>query len=332
MANEVLRAEFSGSLMGVPGRFMNVIGERGAPVVRNQQFLTFTRPAKGWGKGATISATVRFDDEHKNGHNTFAITGEIRDPKERRDNGIVACGCLHEEIAKAFPELAPLIKWHLTSADGPLHYIANTIYHAGDRDHNGKRAGEPWAWDDAVQFGDVPMRHKVKNGLLGFLREVATYDREGKVQALAVIAVAHGETSASGYKFGPKYQFAGQPPLKWHECPFDTEDGAERFAASFIDHNPTFHRIPTLFSEGKARELGHARSSAVWPDATDADLMQEPGALRAALMARHPALMAEFRAAMDACGFMWDAANETPPPAEWNGATARQRVGGTIGT
>lgn len=95
-------------------------------------------------EGRTISVNLRFDDNCKNGHHTFAITGEIRDPKHgnRRDNYVVTAGCIHEEIAKHFPELAHLIKWHLTSADGPMHYVANTVYLAGDRDHWGLRKGE----------------------------------------------------------------------------------------------------------------------------------------------------------------------------------------------
>lgn len=78
--------------------------------------------------GCTIRATVRYDDECSNGHNTFVVTAEIQDPKIRRDGGWVAGGCLHEEIAAAFPELTPFIKWHLTSSDGPMHYKANTLY------------------------------------------------------------------------------------------------------------------------------------------------------------------------------------------------------------
>jgi hypothetical protein len=305
MANEVIRAEFAGEMLGVPVRFMNVIGEPGGDIIRNQKVVTERRPAPWYGERCKIQAEIRFDDECKNGRNSFAITGEVRDPRVTRDRGIIACGCLHEDIARAFPELAPLIKWHLTDAGGPLHYIANTVYHAGDRDHNGKRAGEPWAWDDAIQFGAVPMLHKIKGAaFLAFLHDVAAYDREGKIAALVPVAVANNDRT---YKFSPKYQFAGQPPLKWHECPFDTEGKAERFAASFIDHNPTFHRVPTLFSEGKARDLDAARSSAVWPDATDAELMQEPAALKAALEARHPALMAAFREAVTGSGLLWDA-------------------------
>lgn len=72
-----------------------------------------------------------------NGHNSFSITATIY------ENGCdVAGGCCHEEVAKHFPELAPFIKWHLTSTDGPMHYVANTLFHAGDKDCWGLRKGE----------------------------------------------------------------------------------------------------------------------------------------------------------------------------------------------
>jgi hypothetical protein len=86
------------------------------------------KPINGWGEGAFIKAEVRFDDECGNGHDSFAITGEIYIPS-RRD--CEACGCLHDEVAQAFPDLAPYVRWHLTSTDGPMHYMANAIYHAG---------------------------------------------------------------------------------------------------------------------------------------------------------------------------------------------------------
>jgi len=81
----------------------------------------------------SITATVRHDDECGNGHNTFSITGEIRDKRVKRERGIVALGCLHDDIAKHFPELAPLIKWHLTSTDEPMHYVENAMYWLGYR-------------------------------------------------------------------------------------------------------------------------------------------------------------------------------------------------------
>lgn len=90
------------------------------------------------GESATITATVRYDDECSNGHNSFAITGQISSTNKRKyTDGFIAGGCIHEDVAKHFPELAPFIKWHLCDSDGPMHYIANTSYHAGDRDHRG---------------------------------------------------------------------------------------------------------------------------------------------------------------------------------------------------
>jgi len=85
----------------------------------------------------TLTATVRFDDQCSNGYNSFSITGELR------VKGVVeTCGCVHDLIEEHFPDLAPLIKWHLCAVDGPMHYLANTIFHASDRDHWGYCPGD----------------------------------------------------------------------------------------------------------------------------------------------------------------------------------------------
>ncbi len=58
----------------------------------------------------------------------FSITGEI-ERYERCAWREDACGCIHEDIAKHFPELKHLIKWHLFGETaGPMHYVANAIY------------------------------------------------------------------------------------------------------------------------------------------------------------------------------------------------------------
>ena len=77
-----------------------------------------------------ITVEVRHDDDCGNGHNTFSITADI---KRQAGNRWIedSCGCLHAEVSRHFPELAPLIKWHLCSTDGPLHYISNSLYWAG---------------------------------------------------------------------------------------------------------------------------------------------------------------------------------------------------------
>lgn len=138
----LIRAEKAHAINGVQGR-MFALHVPPAPwkagTFANQSWISESRSIKGYGKGAALTVHIRFDDGCRNGHNTFSITAEVREPGYR---DVRACGCMHDDIAKIFPELAPLIIWHLCSTDGPMHYIANTIYRAGDRDHNGLLKGE----------------------------------------------------------------------------------------------------------------------------------------------------------------------------------------------
>lgn len=104
--------------------------------------------------GHMLRVTVEFDDRCGNGHATFAITAEQIDEK----GAWAAGGCLHEAIAEVFPELAPLLKWHGCHTEGPLHYLANTVYLAGDADCNGLRAGEQ---QQIRRGGKLPMWERV---------------------------------------------------------------------------------------------------------------------------------------------------------------------------
>lgn len=262
-----------------------------------QQYKSFgPRPVEGYGKGAAIWAHVRFDDECGNGHNTFAITGTVRVPRQK---DAAAFGCLHDDLALAFPELAPFIKWHLCDTTGPMHYIGNTVYAAGDRDCWGLKAGEPKSFEDAVRFGKNPITHKLSKSFAKFLQE----NRRGLDGDFdfEVLPIYHKDTS---YKFGPKYTFGGYEAAKeWYQCPFDTEAEALNFLKALQTCEPEFIRIPTAWGEGKARDLDAARRAAVWPDATDEDLTA-PG-LKERLEARLPSLLLEFRAAMESLGFTW---------------------------
>ena len=100
----------------------------------------FTKRVEIDGVPCKMTVTTRFDDRCGNGHNTFSITADITG--RRGFNIIDMGGCLHDEIREHFPEIAHLIRWHLVSTDGPLHYIANTTYFASDRDCWGLKAGE----------------------------------------------------------------------------------------------------------------------------------------------------------------------------------------------
>lgn len=64
--------------------------------------------------------------------------------------------------------------------------------------------------------------------------------------------------------------------------------------------------------EGKERDLAAARRCAVWPDAADEELCQERPQLEAALKARLPALLAEFKQAMLEIGFIYPEKVDAP--------------------
>jgi len=124
-----------------------------------QQVKTFRTDYTNKGRPETIIAEVRHDDRCGNGHNTFSITGIIYTTDRQIGEGTIrhsdgralwaaSRGRIHEDIAKRIPTLAPYIKWHLCSTDGPLHYIANTAYHADDRDCWGLRKSEFRAFTD----------------------------------------------------------------------------------------------------------------------------------------------------------------------------------------
>lgn len=240
------------------------------------------------GKRYRITAHIRYDDQFVNGHNSFSITADISEGGRWS-----ASGCCHEEVAKHFPELAPFIKWHLFDASGPMHYIANTVYHAGDKDYHGCKAGEPLAFDLAVKFNGFPMLWRGDQKFIKWLKE--GHD----VTDGEVIAIYHDDKTM---KFGPKYTIGHYTAEKWHDCPFDTEAEALEFIAS-ARLGYTIKSIATQWGEGKERDLDAARSCAVWPDATDEDLTA-PG-LEKRLVDRLPALILEFKTAMETLGFIY---------------------------
>lgn len=59
----------------------------------------------------------------------FLLEGEERNPGISRDNGIVRCGCMHEDLVRQWPDLKELELLHLSIIDGvPMHAEANGWY------------------------------------------------------------------------------------------------------------------------------------------------------------------------------------------------------------
>lgn len=133
-----------------------------------------------------ITAEVRHDDSCRNGHNTFAVTcttAELRGSGRgrgswREDGG----GAAHDLIVEHFPELADAIRFHLCSTDGPLHYVANTLYwaraaagtspweHKEDRETCLRYARSTAIWPDAT-LDDLLDEEKLKARLPALLDE-----------------------------------------------------------------------------------------------------------------------------------------------------------------
>lgn len=297
--------EHAHEMHGVPGRMMPRHVKTDA-LWSAQEWVSERRRAPEYDDtdAAVIWTKIRYDDQCGNGHNSFSVTATVT---TKRGRGI-AGGCMHDAVARYFPELAHLIPWHLCSNDGPMHYVENTVYLAGERDYNGRRAGEPSAWQDVITFAGVPVKTPLSRSFAKFLQEARPMPGAGAYD-FEVIRVDHDDRGKPGkYQFGPKYTFGGFGTA-WHECPFNTESEALDFLAALQHHRPEITRIPTAWSEGKARALDAARGVAVWPEATDAELSQEPEALKSALLARLPALLARFRADIEATGFYWSPAD-----------------------
>lgn len=263
--NEIIKQESAVSLFGIDARAFGVVANTETGRILNQKIGTNKEYVEG-GQRFRISVRLRFDDECHNGHESFSITGAIDEYRNGRFHEF-SSGCIHEEIAAHFPQLAHCIKWHLTSTDGPMHYVGNTCYLAGDKDCYGLAKGE-------------------KRQIIG---------RDGS-PLWELVAVNSLGVKISTTPTGLQYQGAETVPLfileKDHKG--DTPPAA-----------PALKWVPSCrIGEGKARDLAAARRAAVWPDATDEELNVPRAELEEKLTARLPALLAEFKAAMLSCGFI----------------------------
>lgn len=250
-------------------------------------------------------AFIRFDDECGNRHNTFAITGETRDFYDSRWHG-GSFGCVHEEVEKFFPELAPFIKWHHTSSDGPMHYIGNTVYHAGDKDCWGRRKGDVASSHKVIRPQGSPFTRPVSDGLLKFIEAKLEHMRTtlptNPDHGFKIIEVPHEDKPGDTFDYGSQYTFEGYEK-PWSSCPFNSlVDAQEMLAAITMPH--TVEVVATSWSKGKERDLDAARNSAVWPDATDEELMADD--LKEKLEARHEKLCSEFKADILKLGLLWE--------------------------
>jgi len=256
----------------------------------------------GFLNGEKVDAVIniRYDDKCGNGHNSFAITADIyKAGRQKTDRNLISAGCCHDEIIALAPELEPLIKWHLCSSDGPMHYVANTIYHARETDTANMKPGDPIAWSTHLKFNGFPMTFKQPER--GFFDYLEATDPT----TITIESVKHYDNLDQTYKFADKYTFSGFDtgrPTKhqWAYAPFDTEREAREFLAALIEHGYELIQTPTKWCQAVKPDLKAARSCAIWPDATLEQLQDEKQ-----LTDRLPMLMSEFRTAVESLGFTY---------------------------
>lgn len=262
-----LREERQGTLLGVEGRWspLDIFPTTAVGTFHRQKFTSHQRTKVVDGQKLIVVAEVRFDDKCKNGQNSLAITGHGWEGHVKPHDWDFG-GCIHEIIAQVFPELAHLIQWHLFDTRGPMHYIANTIYHASDCDHNGLRKGEKLQilaggktplWDLVMDATGCKLRTKLEEG-----------------DDITCLPLYRLETMLSADEMPTVV-----PRLYWQ---------------------PLWRH-----GEGKDRDLDAARRCANWPEATDEQLCLPEPELRALLEARLPKLLADFRRDIEAAGFYW---------------------------
>lgn len=182
-----------------------------------------------------------------------------------RDGSEQSGGCIHEDIEKHFPELAHLIKWHLCSSDGPWGYIGNTLYYANDKDHNGLRRGEYSGYTTRVVSDAI----KKSTGVVLYTSGEMYYNRQSN----------------------PNLQKSNEKD----------QAKIDEFVSDLLVPY-TIEKVDSAYSlsEGKPTDLDAARRAAVWPEATQEQLLDED-----ALKARLPELMAKFREDVEAMGLVW---------------------------
>lgn len=82
-------------------------------------------------EGNDLVIEIRLNDECKNGHQDFSITGSgFTKGKPHTDRNCIYGGCCHEKIEKARPSLKMFINLHLCDWEGiPMYAVENGFYH-----------------------------------------------------------------------------------------------------------------------------------------------------------------------------------------------------------
>jgi len=248
------------------------------------------------GKRVDIVAEVKHAYDYSRGCNVFSITGIEYIAGHRVARAILSNGCIHEKIKKAFPELAPLIKWHMCSTKGPLHYLANSLYHSRDRDHAGVEIGAPVKYETTLAFADFPITFvEQRKGFWTYLNSIDDFNN------VEVIPVPYD--GRDKYDSSPCYSLTGYIKdsivYKWNKAPFGELKEAEEFLEALRRYDYHYVKTPIVWCKAVEPDLEAARNYAIWPEADLKDFTKEK------LEARLPGLLEEFRKDVESIGLTY---------------------------
>ena len=117
--------------------------------------------------GNILKVELNFHKLKGNSCRYFSITGEETTSRGRFEAG----GCIHEEIGEAFPDLVPYFKWHLCSEDGPMHYVANTLYWVEQNNLDAARNCAIWPEATVEELRSPNLKEMLNDRLPGLLIE-----------------------------------------------------------------------------------------------------------------------------------------------------------------
>lgn len=140
-------------------------------VLTKKQVKSFSKEIMYYDRPAKLIVYIRHDDDCGNGHNSFSVTGNVYVARE----GLVASGIMHELIAEHFPEFKHLIKWHLTSTDGPMYYIENTLYWASQGNLDYARSCAIWPEAELKDFNEFNLKQRLPALMEAFHRDVESF-------------------------------------------------------------------------------------------------------------------------------------------------------------
>lgn len=250
--------------------------------------------------GSRLRVTMQYDDECGNNHNTFSITSSWWETAPAYNKEPDYGGCNHYMIEKYAPELAKYIKYHGCTSEGPLYYPGNVTYTAGNRDYNNHALGDISERKHGIRFNGSIITHFISSKLWTYLK---TLIENGETN-FRVKTIKHVNKPDDRYEYTPNYSVNDFTDV-WHECPFKQITEANEMCQALSSEPIEFVNLPVAYSKGKAREFDAARYHAIWPEATDEQLSLPKAELEKLLEARLPALMQEFKAAMEELGFTY---------------------------